>query len=89
MKIIILTLNIYNLHIINKNIASIEYNLYSKGTINIEPVRDGGGCGHDGYYSYCPYCKEPVGGYEGKNTSLKVDTTVYKCEKCGNFFRYS
>lgn len=74
--------------VLNKELASAEYVLNGKGKY-IETVKYAGGCGHDGYYSKCPHCGELVGGWEGRNTSLKVDKYVYKCEKCGSFFRYS
>lgn len=73
---------------LNKELACAEYVLYGKGKY-IESVKSTGGCGHDGYYNKCPHCEELVGGYEGRNTSLKVAEHIYKCEKCGKFFRYS
>ena len=73
---------------LNKEIAHAEYILYKKDNY-IESVKSAGGCGHDGYYHKCPHCDELVGGYESRNTSLKVDKNVYKCEKCGKFFRYN
>lgn len=73
---------------LNKELASAEYVLYRKDNY-IEQASYAGGCGHDGYYNKCPHCGELVGGYEGRNTSLKVDDRIYKCEKCGKFFRYS
>ena len=73
---------------LNKELACVQYILYGKGT-HVPSVSSAGGCGHDGYYNECPYCGELVGGYEGRNTSLKVAECVYKCEKCGEFFRYS
>ena len=73
---------------LNKELACVEYVLYYKNT-NIKTVEYAGGCGHDGYYNKCPHCEELVGGYEGRNTSLKVDKNTYKCEKCGYFFRYN
>lgn len=73
---------------LNRKIANAEYILYGKGNY-IKPANDAGGCGHEGYYSKCPHCGEYVGGYERRNTSLKVDENIYKCEKCGKFFRYS
>ena len=72
---------------INKEIARTEYILHYKGKY-IESVNLAGGNGHDGYYNKCPHCEELVGGYERRNTSLKVDEDVYRCEKCGTFFRY-
>ena len=72
---------------LNKELACAEYILYRKDTY-IKSADYAGGNGHDGYYSMCPYCGELIGGYEGRNTSLKVDEDVYKCEKCGAFFRY-
>lgn len=76
------------INILNKELASAEYILHYKGRF-VEQVNDAGGCGHDGFYSKCPRCEELVGGYEGRNTSLNVDKNIYKCEKCGTFFRYS
>jgi len=76
------------LHSLNKEIAFTEYILYYKGQY-INLAKSAGGCGHDGFYSKCPHCEELVGGYEGRNTSLKVDKDIYKCEMCGTFFRYS
>ena len=73
---------------LNKELASAEYVLYGKGEY-IKSADYAGGCGHDGFYSKCPHCGELVGGYEGRNTSFKVDNNTYKCEKCGKFFRYS
>jgi predicted RNA-binding Zn-ribbon protein involved in translation (DUF1610 family) len=73
---------------LNKELACAEYILYDKCKY-IESVKSAGGCGHDGYYHKCPHCEELVGGYERRNTSLKVDENTYKCEKCGKFFRYS
>ena len=75
---------IYALH---KELACTEYILYAKGEY-IKSANYAGGCGHDGYYSKCPYCERLIGGYEGRNTSLKVDENTYKCEKCGKFFTY-
>ena len=75
------------IHDLNKELACAEYTLYGKGKY-IESVEYAGGCGHDGYYNKCPYCGELVGGYERRNTSFKVDEDTYKCEKCGEFFRY-
>ena len=72
---------------LNKELACAEYVLHKKD-IYIKSVIYAGGNGHDGYYSKCPHCEELVGGYEGRNTSFKVDTYTYKCEKCGNFFTY-
>ena len=72
---------------LNKELACAEYVLHYKGKY-IEPVDYAGGCGHDGYYNKCPHCETLVGGYEGQNTSLKVDENIYRCEKCGTFFRY-
>jgi len=76
------------IQVLNKELASAEYVLYGKEKY-IKSAEHAGGCGHDGYYSKCPHCGELVGGYEGRNTSLKVDKNTYKCEKCGDFFRYS
>ena len=73
---------------LNKELAVAEYILYGKGKF-IDRATYAGGCGHDGYYNKCPHCGELVGGWEGRNTSLKVDDCIYKCEKCGQFFRYS
>lgn len=73
---------------LNKELACAEYVLYYKGKY-IEQSKYAGGCGHDGYYNKCPHCGELVGGYEQRNTSLKVAENTYKCEKCGTFFRYS
>ena len=73
---------------LNRDIARAEYILYWKDKY-IKSTDYAGGCGHEGYYNKCPHCGELVGGYEGKNTSLKVDDSVYKCEKCGRFFRYA
>ena len=73
---------------LNKELACAEYVLYGKGKY-IESSISAGGCGHDGYYNKCTHCGELIGGYEGRNTSLKVDKNTYKCEKCGEFFRYS
>ena len=73
---------------LNKDLACAEYVLYGKGK-SIKTAEYVGGCGHDGYYHKCPHCKELVGGYDGRNTSLKVGEHTFKCEKCGNFFRYS
>ena len=72
---------------LNKELASAEYVLHYKGKY-IEPTNGAVGSGHDGYYSKCPHCEALVGGYEGQNTSLKVDENIYRCEKCGTFFRY-
>ena len=73
---------------LNKELARVEYIKYAKGTY-IKIAGLAGGNGHDGYYSKCPSCNKLVGGYEGTNTSLKVDRNVYKCEGCGAFFKYS
>ena len=73
---------------LNKELACAEYVLYYKGKY-IEQTNGAVGNRHDGYYSKCPHCEELVGGYEGRNTSLKVDQNIYRCEKCGTFFRYS
>lgn len=75
------------IHALNKELACAEYVLYYKGKY-IGSSIPAGGCGHDGYYNKCPHCEELVGGYEGRNTSFKVDEDVYRCEKCGAFFRY-
>ena len=72
---------------LNKELACAEYVLYAKDNY-IEEVLFAGGCGHDGYYNKCPHCGELVGGYEGRNKTFKVDEHIYKCEKCGKFFRY-
>lgn len=73
---------------LNRDIACAEYIVYMKDKYILSAPYVGG-CGHEGYYHKCPHCGELVGGYEGKNTSLNVDNYVYKCEKCGGFFRYS
>ena len=72
---------------LNKELAKLEYIIYKKENY-IKKSESAGGCGHDGYYNKCPNCEELVGGYEGRNTSLKVDENIYKCEKCGTFFIY-
>lgn len=72
---------------LNKELACVEYIAYGKERY-IEPVKDAGGCGYDGYYNKCPHCGELVGGYERLNTSLKVAEKIYKCEKCSKFFKY-
>jgi len=72
---------------LNKELACAEYILYYEGKYII-PVKDAGGNGHDGHYNKCPHCEALVGGYGGTNTSLKVDNDIYRCEKCGTFFRY-
>lgn len=76
---------IFNL---NKELARAEYVLYGKDRC-VDYVIYAGGCGHDGYYNKCPHCEALVGGYERQNTSLKVDENIYRCEKCGTFFKYS
>jgi hypothetical protein len=73
---------------LSKELARAEYIFHYKGKY-IESAKYAGGNGHDGYYSKCPHCEELIGGYEGSNTSLKVDNNVYRCEKCGTFFVYS
>ena len=72
---------------LNKELAYAEYVLNFKGKY-IEKTEYAGGNGHDGYYNKCPHCGDWVGGYERRNTSLKVDDSTYKCEKCGQFFIY-
>ena len=72
---------------LNKELACAEYVLYYKGKY-ISSSISAGGCGHDGFYNKCPHCETLIGGYEGRNTSLKVDKDTYRCEKCGTFFRY-
>lgn len=73
---------------LNKELACAEYVLYGKDKY-IESVKSAGSFGRFGYYNKCPHCENLVGGYEGINTSLKVAEHIYKCEKCGKFFRYS
>lgn len=73
---------------LNKELACEEYIAYEKGQY-IKSVDYAGGCGHDGYYHKCPHCGELVGGYEHRNTSLKVNENTYKCEKCSKFFTYN
>lgn len=72
---------------LNRELARAEYVLRGGGFI--DRVVYAGGNGHDGYYNKCPHCGELVGGWEGRNTFLKVDACIYKCEKCGQFFKYS
>lgn len=74
---------------LNKELACAEYVLHRCKKILIKRAGYAGGCGHDGYYHKCPDCGELVGGYEGRNTSLKVDENTYRCVKCGEFFIYS
>ena len=72
---------------LDRKVAHAEY-IIKKGSY-IKSAPYAGGTGHDGYYHKCPTCGELVGGYEGRNTSLKVDNNIYKCEMCGELFRYS
>lgn len=73
---------------LNQEIAHIEYDLHKK-KICVKPVKHSDGNGFDGLYYKCPYCAKIVGGYRRMNTSLKVAENIYKCEKCGGFFKHS
>lgn len=77
------------LAIFNKELACATYTICKYKKIVIPSAQYAGGTGHDGYYNKCPNCGEFVGGYDRRNTSLKVDENTYACEKCGKFFIYS
>lgn len=73
-----------------RELAIIEYERFKRENGRYAPSTVGSfGCDHDGYYSKCPHCGELTGNYACKNLGFKVDKTIYKCEKCGNFFSYS
>lgn len=72
-----------------KEIATIEYARFKRNGGYVQSATGSFGCGHDGYYKKCPHCGEQTGGYEGANLHLKVDGSVYKCEKCSKFFSYA
>lgn len=72
-----------------KEIATIEYARFKREGGFAKSTTGSFGCGHDGYYTKCPHCGELTGNYEGKNLGLHVSGSIYKCEKCGNFFSYA
>ncbi len=71
-----------------KEIALIEYARFKRKGRFVKPTAGSFGCGHDGYYTKCPYCGAYTGNYESANLGLKVDEGIYMCEKCGGFFSY-
>lgn len=72
-----------------KEIAAIEYARFKRKGGYVQSATGSFGCSHDGYYKKCPHCGAYTGNYESANLRLKVAESVYKCEKCGNFFSYA